>query len=109
MQGINTTQLLICAAKKMQRRYPLLKSSLDAIRGSAYTVVIYTHILSNMGERHMDYISAAGGKPHRRCAALRTRLDDTQGDGQATGREDQKRQVQKDPKRKPCKRIVYGS
>jgi len=35
----------------------ILKPSLDAIPGSAYTVVIYTHILSNMRERHMDYIT----------------------------------------------------
>ena len=34
----------------------IIKPSLDAIPGTAYTVVIYTHILSNMGERRMDYI-----------------------------------------------------
>jgi len=42
----------------------IIKPSLDAIPGTAYTVVIYTHILSNMGERRMDYISVqqASGK-----------------------------------------------
>ena len=42
-------------------------------------------------------------------AVLRSRLDDTQVVGQAAGREDQKRQIQKGSNRKLCKRIVYGS